>query len=309
MPVWRKLRREMLVLLIIREPCTHKCSAMQDQQKKNMYSPERQNNYANEAKRLDYDRYLSSFFMPKLHQAAFRALIVFYHEMARIPVIASEPLIGMMRLTWWREGIEAFLVDAPPGKPNELLRDVGTAWMFWPKIHPLLLAMIEARTEELDADALNEEEAWHRHIDATAGNMLRMYALLCDAEMDTGSEEITSLARAQAYVGLARAIPNMARENTMRLPASYVQAAGLSYQPSAFSAPSKGVTQCVSALSYAAEKILATRPKVECLRGIHLIVQARNKQLQKASFNPYDERLAITPIALYLKLLRYSIIG
>jgi len=171
------------------------------------------------------------------------------------------------------------------------------------------LEMIEARAEELDADALADEDAWHQHIDATAGNLLRIYTMLAGAVEQVSDEEVKRMARAQAYVGLARAVPVMVREGAIRLPQHYMEAAGLPYTLGALATPSDALEKCILSLCKSAEEMTFARPKVECLRGVHLILQARIKQLQKARYNPYDSGLKITPISLTMRLLMNSIIS
>src|SRR5260221_14559108 len=65
-------------------------------------------------RRVDPDRWLSSRF---IGQAAARAdviaLYAFDHELARAPRVASNALLGEMRLTWWREGIEEIFEGRP----------------------------------------------------------------------------------------------------------------------------------------------------------------------------------------------------
>ena len=55
----------------------------------------------------DYDRYLSALFAPACRREALFALIAFNHEIARIPEAVSEPMLGRIRLQWWREVLEA----------------------------------------------------------------------------------------------------------------------------------------------------------------------------------------------------------
>src|SRR5437762_185405 len=65
-------------------------------------------------RRVDPDRWLSSRF---IGQAAPRAdviaLYAFDHELARAPRVASNALLGEMRLTWWREALEEIFEGRP----------------------------------------------------------------------------------------------------------------------------------------------------------------------------------------------------
>ncbi|MCB9944659.1 MAG: squalene/phytoene synthase family protein [Geminicoccaceae bacterium] len=58
----------------------------------------------------DLDRYISIAtvpFMPAGSRRQLTALILFHHELRRIPHLASEPFLGLIRLQWWRDRLAA----------------------------------------------------------------------------------------------------------------------------------------------------------------------------------------------------------
>src|SRR3954464_4673812 len=61
-------------------------------------------------RRADPDRWLSSrFIAAPAARADVVAIYAYDHELARAPRVASNPLLGEIRLTWWREVLdEAF---------------------------------------------------------------------------------------------------------------------------------------------------------------------------------------------------------
>ena len=65
------------------------------------------------ARAADYDRYLSAVFAPAARREALFALIAFNHEIARIPEVVSEPMLGRIRLQWWREVLDAVYAGEP----------------------------------------------------------------------------------------------------------------------------------------------------------------------------------------------------
>ena len=273
-----------------------------------MFSREQIAHFGAQARTLDYDRFLACYFAPKQQRTALHVLICFYHEIARIPVIASEPIIGMMRLTWWREALEDLSHDRP-FPPHDLLKAVADIYAGCPEMLPLLLHMIEARMEELDEHALRDEAAWLQHTDATAGAILAAACLLLGISTAECANEITAVARMQACVGFARAIPTMAQEGSMRLPERYLQEAGLAYDVQGLSKPSIALQRSVSILCHDAHAFCPIRPRVEFLQGVYLVAKSRIKQLQKASYNTYDVALNNPPIGLLIRILMNSTIG
>ena len=54
----------------------------------------------------DRDRWVSALFAPPETRSALHALSAFFYETRRIKGLVQEPLMGEMRLTWWREAID-----------------------------------------------------------------------------------------------------------------------------------------------------------------------------------------------------------
>src|SRR5258708_24245400 len=93
---------------------------------------------AQQVRRFDHDRYLGTMFAREPVQARLFALYAFNVEIARVREIVSEPVIGQMRLQWWRDAITEFAAGAvrrhprphpparapapPPGHPPPLPR-------------------------------------------------------------------------------------------------------------------------------------------------------------------------------------------
>ena len=55
----------------------------------------------------DRDRFLCSLFAPSDERAALSALYAFNIEVASVRERVSQPLLGAMRLQWWRDAIDA----------------------------------------------------------------------------------------------------------------------------------------------------------------------------------------------------------
>src|ERR1700761_2230747 len=107
-------------------------------------------------RRVDPDRWLSSRFIADAGlRADVVALYAFDHELARAPRVASNPLLGEIRLTWWREALdEIFEARAVRMHPTaQALARVVTGRRL---AREPLEAMIDARYRELDATPMSE---------------------------------------------------------------------------------------------------------------------------------------------------------
>jgi phytoene synthase len=110
-------------------------------------------------RRVDPDRWLSSRFIGDAgRRADVIAIYAYDHELARAPKVASNPLLGEIRLTWWREMLD----EAYEGRH---VRHHPTAQALADVIrrHELprepLEAMIDARYRELDPTPMTKKEA------------------------------------------------------------------------------------------------------------------------------------------------------
>src|SRR5436309_9863777 len=65
-------------------------------------------------RRHDRDRYQTALFAPAERREALLALYAFNYEIARVRETVSEPMLGQIRLQWWREVLDAAYAGAPP---------------------------------------------------------------------------------------------------------------------------------------------------------------------------------------------------
>ena len=60
-----------------------------------------------ELRGLDGDLYLCHLFAPVDKRAALLTLYHLYADIARIPATVSDPMVGAIRLQWWRDLLDA----------------------------------------------------------------------------------------------------------------------------------------------------------------------------------------------------------
>jgi phytoene synthase len=135
-------------------------------------------------RRVDPDRWLSSRFIGDAQaRADVVALYAYDHELARAPKVASNPLLGEIRLTWWREVLdEAF--EGRPVRHHPTAQALAAAVARRRLPREPLEAMIDARYRELDDAPMSEREAldWARD---TGGQAAALAASLLDPSAET----------------------------------------------------------------------------------------------------------------------------
>ena len=135
-------------------------------------------------RRVDPDRWLSSrFIADPAARADVTTLYAYDHELARAPKVASNPLLGEIRLTWWREMLdEAF--EGRPVRHHPTAQAIAGVIARRGLARGPLEAMIDARYRELDATPMTEVEAldWARDC---GGQAAALAAEILDPEART----------------------------------------------------------------------------------------------------------------------------
>lgn len=134
-------------------------------------------------RRVDPDRWLSSRFIADVAaRADVVALYAFDHELARAPRVASNRLLGEIRLTWWREALDEIFGERPVRQhpaAQALARAVAARGL----AREPLEAMIDARYRELDPAPMGEAELldWARD---TGGLCAQLAAQVLDPKTE-----------------------------------------------------------------------------------------------------------------------------
>ncbi|MDA1132690.1 MAG: squalene/phytoene synthase family protein, partial [Proteobacteria bacterium] len=92
----------------------------------------------------DRDRYLSIQFAPPAARPGLLAVAAFAAEIAAIPGKVSEPVMGQMRVAWWRDALDRIEARDPPHHPVALA--LAAAWR--PALGERLAAILDASNRE-----------------------------------------------------------------------------------------------------------------------------------------------------------------
>lgn len=211
----------------------------------------------------DYDRFLAIQLAPRHKRAALYIVTAFYIEVARIREMVNEPIIGHMRLAWWREALDA-LVQGKPARNHPVILSLAPLLQANPVLADFLYTMIDARAVDFDDALLATEEDWYRYCAQTAGSLHRAWAMLLDADAARSCDAaITEQAIAYAMVGQLRAIPFMAQHGIVRFSRQRMAA----YSVSGL-LPSPALAAFVLAVCAEARKKLQNKNVNKCLRPL-----------------------------------------
>ncbi len=151
-----------------------------------------------QVRRADPDRWLASRFIADPQaRADVTALYALDHELARVAGSVREPLMGEIRLTWWREAMEEMEAGKPPRR-HPVVEAVAGAFPAG-----ALAELPEGRFPDLDKTPLATGDAVFAYLDATAGAVAALAARRLDPK--AVFEQVRGAARAYGLGALWRA--------------------------------------------------------------------------------------------------------
>ena len=160
--------------------------------------------------RGDPDRFAAVMAAPTAARARLFPLYAFNLEVARAPWVSKEPMIGEMRLQWWRD-----VVAEPAPRAHEVAGPFHA--LIQEAALPLAVIdrLIEARIHDVYGEPFADGAAFDAYLDDTAGGLMWLAAKVCG-----GTDE--SAARALGWaMGLAnylRAVPELEARGRQPLP-------------------------------------------------------------------------------------------
>lgn len=175
--------------------------------------------------RYDYDRFLTGLFAPSEKREGLFAVYAFNLEIARTREAVSEPMLGRIRLQWWRETIDE--IFSGKVRRHEVVEPLARAVSECSLPRGILDGLIDAREADLSDEAPKDLPELLTYAGATGGDLLSLAGHALGVSDDKTVSALRSTGTAYALVGTIRAVPFHARAKRQMLPADLVAAAGL----------------------------------------------------------------------------------
>jgi phytoene synthase len=177
-----------------------------------------------QVRRLDHDRYLTCLFAPAPLRPALFGVYAFNIEVAKTREVVSQPLLGQIRLQWWRDAIGE-IYDGRPRR-HEVLDALAPAVAAHGLSRAHFDTVVDARERDLEDEPPATLADLERYAADTAGPLLRLHLQVLGIRDGAAHEAAIKVGTAWALVGLMRAIPFHARQKRLYLPEDGLAAAG-----------------------------------------------------------------------------------
>ncbi len=166
----------------------------------------------------DRDRFQTALFAPAATREALFALYAFNYEIARVRESVREPMLGQIRLQWWREAIDAAYGDARPRR-HEVVEPLTAAIRAHGLGREHFARLIDTRERDLDDAPPASLAVLEDYAEGTSAPLIRLALEALGAATPSTFAAATEIGIAYALSGLIRAMPVHARAGRLMIPA------------------------------------------------------------------------------------------
>ncbi len=242
-------------------------------------------------RRADPDRFLTVLFAPSDRREALFTLYAFNNELARARDAASNPVLALIRLQWWREVVEG------AARPHEVATPLAALLAAGLLDQAELAAIVDAR--EAEVDTIDTLEEWRAMLLAGPGGLAVAAGRLLGVP---GSDALRRLGAAYGAAGVLRSVTALASRGRCLLPVATLAEYGLSPEAVIADPTGPAVGSALAALARQARPWLASSRSVPrpAIAAALPAVLARRDLRRPGNAGPrgLGDRLAVTVAAL-----------
>jgi phytoene synthase len=251
-------------------------------------------------RRHDRDRYLTALFAPADRRAALLALYAFNYEIAKIRETVSEPILGRIRLQWWRENLDAAF-GARPERHHEVMTPLSEAIARFNLSRAHFERLLDARELDLVPEPPADLAALEAYCEGTSSRILWIALEILDLGEDRAAAAAArEIGVAYAIAGLLRAVPFHARAKRLYIPSDVIASAGVDVASLFELKGSPSLADAAARMTATARRHLAEArglaPEVPA-RALPALLPARIAtaaldRLERANYDVFDPALA-----------------
>ncbi len=266
-------------------------------------------------RRMDHDRYLTALLAPDAARGKLIALYAFNAEIARVREMVSEPMLGQIRLQWWREAVDCIAAGEVRGHEAAVALNAA----FGADINVAgLTALIDARERDLDDEPFADMATLKEYCAGTSSGLMRLAALaLSPTDAPDAEATIRDAGIAYALTGLLRALPLHASQGRLYLPLDLLGAHNVDPHTIFAGEMSEGLRAIMLAVADEARRHLeaarTATPKVP--RAVlpallpASLCDAYLDQMTTTGFDPFREAVDVQVFRQQLRLLGRKFVG
>ena len=267
------------------------------------------------ARSVDPDRYMCALFAAPQQRGALFALLLFNAEIARVCEVVSEPMLGQIRLQWWREAIDEIYQGG--GRRHEVLDPLAEAIRAHGLTRRYFERLINAREMDLDSMPPENIAALKNYAEESAAPLVSLELEVAGADAGVLVDVARHTGVSWALTGLMRALPHHAAEGRVMLPRDVLAATGLTVETVCGGEAKANVTRAVEKVANVARQhsdearvLRRTLPRVVKRATLQAVLSAVYlRRLAASGHDPNDPRAALGPLYRQLLLTKAALFG
>jgi phytoene synthase len=237
---------------------------------------------------VDPDRYRSALLADEAGQARLLVIYGFHSELAKIPELVSETMIGEIRYQWWRDAIDeiysgktvrAHEITTPL---SQLINETALP-RFW------IDRLIDGRARDLDPAPFADIAAARDYARVTSGVLMQIASFVLNPDFD--SDAALTAGEAWGLTGLARSYRYYHTGMLSNLEFNALKAAAKESYQSAQRSLGQISAETMPALAYAAN------------------IPAFLKRMSKNGFDPKTDDVSYAPPLKQIRMIRAALRG
>ncbi len=251
----------------------------------------------------DYDRFLITLFAKNDVRENLYSLYAFNHEIAKIREAVSEPMLGEIRLEWWREAIEGIANSNP--RNHEVVLALSSTFHQHNLKTDMFNKIIDARAADIyDKNPANFSE-FKKYLSCTSGNLMETAAWIVgerDAHVLSLSNKVGV---AWGLIGTLRALRYHISLKKISLPQDLLDQHGVSKKEIFSMEATDGLRAMIEVICMEAERYLheitsqknIIRKNVKPLFLLTSLSRSYINMIKNAGYNPYkiNEKETVFP--------------
>lgn len=270
-----------------------------------------------ELRQGDRDRYLATLLAPALCRPALIVLHAFKLEIEKTHAVVSEPMLGQIRLQWWRESLDGIYAGTP--RRHAVVTPLATIIEGYGLARGPFDRIVDAHERDLDPAPFADIAALEAYCADADGALFELAQQSLGGGNDLAAGALSrSAGIGSGIAGLLRRMAFNRRSGPLPIPADIAANHGLDPEAVRNVAPTDQAlaaavadVAAVAAGHLAAARGQARRQNRRVRKGLLPVATARGilGRLEIARYNVFDSRVAEPAPGEIWRLLRASLLG
>lgn len=264
---------------------------------------------ASEVKSNDYYRFICCLFAPEVMRERLFSLYVFNYEISKVKDIISEPMVGHIRISWWREAIEEIYVGKP-ARQHEILKSLQQAINETALPKEMLVGIMDANQNQIEFVSPRNIADLESVANQTSTGLLEVSLYLLCQKNGEGLEATKHIGIAYGLVEIMRSMRASASNSRLMLPEDLLVQQGITVDEIYSGKNLDRVKPIVKEICDIAESHLK---KADALRKSHpksalpvylhsVVASCFLKRIRKNDYDLFHSDLEINKVSILMRL-------